>query len=40
MSVPYFVFVEADGTIAFRMSGNLGPEQLSIAMKRLAGTSI
>ena len=40
MSVPYFVFVEADGTVAFRMSGNLGPEQLSIAMKRLAGTSI
>tara|TARA_B100001996_G_scaffold305235_1_gene246293 strand:+ start:406 stop:1011 length:606 start_codon:yes stop_codon:yes gene_type:complete len=39
-SVPYFVFVEADGTVAFRMSGNLGPEQLSIAMKRLAGTSI
>jgi thiol-disulfide isomerase/thioredoxin len=40
MSVPYFVFLEADGTVAFRMSGNLGPEQLSIAMKRLAGTSI
>jgi len=40
VSVPYFVFVEADGTVAFRMSGNLGPEQLSIAMKRLAGTSI
>ena len=40
MSVPYFVFLEADGTVAFRMSGNLGPDQLSVAMKRLAGTSI
>ena len=40
MSVPYFVFIEADGTVAFRMSGNLGPDQLSAAMKRLAGTSI
>ena len=39
-SVPYFVFIEADGTVAFRMSGNIGPEQLSSAMKRLAGTSI
>lgn len=39
-SVPYFVFIEADGTVAFRMSGNLGPDQLSSAMKRLAGTSI
>ena len=39
-SVPYFVFIEADGTVAFRMSGNLGPNQLSLAMKRLAGTSI
>ncbi len=40
MSVPYFVFIEADGTVAFRMSGNLGPDQLSVAMRRLAGTSI
>jgi hypothetical protein len=39
-SVPYFVFIEADGTVAFRMSGNLGPDQLSSAMKRLTGTSI
>ena len=40
MSVPYFVFIEADGTVAFRISGNLGPRELSAAMKRLAGTSI
>ena len=39
-SVPYFVFIEADGTVAFRISGNLGPRELSAAMKRLAGTSI
>ena len=39
-SVPYFVFIEADGTVAFRLSGNLGPAQLVAAMKRLAGTSI
>ena len=40
MSVPYFVFIEADGTVAFRISGNLGPRELVAAMKRLAGTSI
>ena len=40
MSVPYFVFIEADGTVAFRISGNLGPRELSAAMKRLAGTAI
>lgn len=39
-SVPYFVFIEADGTVAFRISGNLGPRELAAAMKRLAGTSI
>ena len=36
-SVPYWVFVNADGTVALRIAGNLGPDQLAAIFTQLTG---
>ena len=40
ISVPFFVFINADGSVAKRTSGNIGPALLLQLVEDLTGTSI